>query len=121
MRRRRMRIQPSKPAMILSLIVGIFFVLFGITIAIPTFGLFGIFWTIIAVGITISNAAPLFGKEGHSKQIIIEDESDEEDIRSTPQLSDAEQRLQELQNLYNKGLITRDEYDAKRAEILEEL
>ncbi len=133
MRRRRVRVQPSKPAMILSLFVGIIFVLVGIFIAIPTFGLFGIFWTFIAVFITLSNAAPLFGKEGHTRQIIIEDDEDTDSSdpfdplrqvqypTSTPYVSDAEQRLQELQNLYNKGLITRDEYDAKRAEIIEKL
>ena len=128
MRRRRVRVQPSKPAMYLSLFVGIIFVLVGIFIAIPTFGLFGIFWTLVAVGITATNVAPLFGKEGHTRQIIIEDEyedlTDDPDLidpHSIPYPSDAEQRLQELQNLYNKGLITRDEYDEKRAKILEEL
>ena len=124
MRRRRVRVQPSKPAMILSLVVGIIFVLVGITVAIPTFGLFGIFWTMVAICITIGNVAPMFGKEGHTRQIIIEDEVEiDDELRSSvpSRPSDAEQRLQELQNLYNKGLITRDEYDAKRAEILEEL
>ena len=131
MRRRRVRVQPSKPAMILSLCVGIIFVLVGIFIAIPTFGLFGIFWTLVAVFITVGNVAPMFGKEGHTCQIIIEDEyedlTDDPDLldpntsASAPYASDAEQRLQELQNLYTKGLITRDEYDTKRAEILKEL
>ena len=131
MRRRRVRVQPSKPAMILSLCVGIIFVLVGIFIAIPTFGLFGIFWTLVAVFITVGNVAPMFGKEGHTRQIIIEDEyedlTDDPDLldpntsASAPYASDAEQRLQELQNLYTKGLITRDEYDEKRAEILKEL
>jgi len=131
MRRRRVRVQPSKPAMILSLCVGIVFVLVGIFIAIPTFGLFGIFWTFVAVFITIGNVAPLFGKEGHTRQIIIEDEyedlTDDPDLcephpsAAAPYISDAEQRLQELQSLYNKGLITRDEYDEKRAKIIDEL
>lgn len=131
MRRRRVRVQPSKPAMILSLCVGIIFVLVGIFIAIPTFGLFGIFWTLVAVFITVGNVAPMFGKEGHTRQIIIEDEyedlTDDPDLldpntsASAPYASDAEQRLQELQNLYTKGLITCDEYDTKRAEILKEL
>ena len=131
MRRRRVRVQPSKPAMILSLFVGIIFVLVGIFIAIPTFGLFGIFWTMVAVLITIGNIAPMFGKEGHTRQIIIEDEyedlTDDPDLRdphpstAAPYVSEAEQRLTELQTLYNKGLISRDEYDEKRAKILEDL
>ena len=134
MRRRRVHVQPSKPAMILSLCVGIVFVLVGIFIAIPTFGLFGIFWTFVAVFITIGNVAPLFGKKGHARQIIIEDEYEDLTDSSDPldplrqvrypdasYVSDTEQRLQELQNLYNKGLITRDEYDEKRTEIIAKL
>ena len=33
---------------------------------------------------------------------------------------DFEERLRKLQRLYDQGLITRDEYDKKRAEILAE-
>ena len=120
MRRRRVRVQPSKPAMILSLVMGILFVLIGIFVVIPNFGLFGIFWTLIAACIAFSNAAFFFGKGGGGRQIIIEDEIEDLSCDS-PRISDAEQRLTELQNLYNKGLITRDEYDAKRAEIIEKL
>jgi uncharacterized membrane protein len=33
----------------------------------------------------------------------------------------AEQKLQDLQNLYNKGLITQQEYEAKKKEILDSM
>ena len=41
--RRRVRVRPSRPASILSLLVGIVFCLLGIFVIIPSAGLFGIF------------------------------------------------------------------------------
>lgn len=122
--RRRVRVRPSRPTSILSLLVGIVFCLLGIFVIIPSAGLFGVFWTLVAAGITAVNALPLFGsKEGYTREIVI-DESDDPDADNLPApqpASDAEQRLRALQDLYTKGLITRDEYDEKRAKILDEL
>ena len=122
--RRRVRVRPSRPASILSLLVGIVFCLLGIFVIIPSAGLFGIFWTLVAAGITVVNALPLFSsKEGYTREIVI-DESDDPYTAAPPAsqpASDAEQRLRALQDLYTKGLITRDEYDEKRAKILDEL
>ena len=110
---RRVRVRPSRPASILSLLVGIVFCLLGIFVIIPSAGLFGVFWTL-----------PLFSsKEGYTREIVI-DESDDPHTTGLPApqpASDAEQRLRALQDLYTKGLITRDEYDEKRAKILDEL
>ena len=39
----------------------------------------------------------------------------------TPTANDAEQRLLTLKRLYDKGLITKSEYDKKRAEIIKGL
>lgn len=122
--RRRVRVRPSRPASILSLLVGIVFCLLGILVFIPSSGLFGVLWTLVAAGITVVNALPLFSsKEGYTREIVI-DESDDPYTAGLPAsqpASDAEQRLRALQDLYTKGLITRDEYDEKRARILEEL
>lgn len=122
--RRRVRVRPSRPASILFLLVGIVFCLLGIFVIIPSAGLFGVFWTLVAAGITVVNALPLFSsKEGYTREIVI-DESDDPYTAGLPAsqpASDAEQRLRALQDLYTKGLITRDEYDEKRARILEEL
>lgn len=120
--RRRVRFHPSKPQMILSLVVGVIFCFIGIFICIPTFGLFGIFWTLVAVGITVANAIPLFTeKRGYTAEMTIEDEGYDQGPACGPPPSNAEQRLAELQSLYSKGLISRDEYDQKRAEILDEI
>jgi len=42
-------------------------------------------------------------------------------LPAAPAANDAEQRLSTLKRLYDKGLITKSEYDAKRAEILKGL
>lgn len=119
--RRRVRFHPSKPQMILSLVVGVIFCFIGIFVCIPIFGPFGIFWTLIAVGITVANAIPLFTeKRGYTAEMTIEDEGYDQGVGGQP-LSDIEQRLAGLQSLYSKGLISRDEYDQKRAEILDEI
>ena len=54
-RNRRMTYRPSKSQAVFGGVVGILFVLIGLFVAIPTFGPFGILWTLIAVGITGMN------------------------------------------------------------------
>ena len=119
MRRRRIRVQPSKSAATLAFVMGIIFCLIGFIIVIPTFGPFGLLWTGIAVAITVSNYRAMKGQDSAAGRDIIIEEMGLQEARPAP--SDAEQRLTELQNLYHKGLITRDEYDEKRAKVLEEL
>ena len=51
--RRNMRYRPSKASCIFAGIVGIIFSCIGLFVVIPSFGAFGILWTLIAIGITI--------------------------------------------------------------------
>ena len=55
MARKRVTYRPSKAGSALGGVVGGLFVLIGLFVAIPTFGLFGVLWTLIAVGITGAN------------------------------------------------------------------
>lgn len=55
MRRRRVTYRPSKSQAVFGGVVGIIFVCIGLFLVIPTFGLFGILWTLIAAGITGMN------------------------------------------------------------------
>ena len=91
------------------------FCFIGLFIVIPTFGLFGIFWTAIAAFITVRNFAMANGKADMGSYVI-EDENGGEKNGKT-----AEERLTELQNLYDRRLISTEEYEQKRKEILEEL
>lgn len=60
--RRRMRYRPSKASCIFSGIVGIIFSCIGLFVVIPSFGPFGILWTLIAIGITVYQFAMAAGK-----------------------------------------------------------
>ena len=118
--RRNIRVKPGKAQSTMGFVVGLVFVGIGLFVVIPTFGPFGIFWTLIAVGITATNGINAFGKKGvASHEIVIEESGDgQEDDRNG---SDVERRLEEARSLYERGIITREEYEAKRAEILKDL
>ena len=84
---------------------------------IPTFGAFGILWTLIAVGIVGINFYQAFGKKYLGPEIHIE----EEGVSADDPKGDPQQRLEQLQSLYDRRLITAEEYEQKRQEILKEL
>ena len=62
MRRRRVTYRPSKAQGAFGVAVGAIFVVIGLVMVIPVFGLFGVLWTLVAVGITAMNAYQAFGK-----------------------------------------------------------
>ncbi|HEY3394080.1 MAG TPA: hypothetical protein VGK58_15310 [Lacipirellulaceae bacterium] len=49
----RIRVKPSRSQAALAMVVGIAFVGFGLFVGIPTFGVFGIVWTLVAVAMTV--------------------------------------------------------------------
>lgn len=112
--RKRITYRPNKAASLFGGVVGCIFVLIGLFAAIPMFGAFGALWTLIAVGITGMNFYHAFGKGYIGPEICIEDEGEDDP-------SPAAGRLRELRALYDQRLITQEEYEAKRAEILKEL
>ena len=114
MRRRRVTYRPSKSQAVFGGVVGIIFVCIGLFLVIPTFGLFGILWTLIAAGITGMNFYKAFGRGYVGPEIHIEDENGEKS-------GGLEERLRQLQTLYEQGLITQEEYDQRRRAILEDL
>ena len=119
-RRRRVTYRPSKAQAGFSTVVGALFVLIGVFVAIPSFGAFGVVWTLIALGITVYNAYMAFGGKYIGPEINIEDEA-----APGPGPQDApmdiEGRLTALAGLREKGLISEEEYEEKRREILNEL
>ncbi len=125
--RKKITYRPSKPQGAFSTAVGAVFVLIGLFVAVPTFGLFGLLWTLIAVGITAMNAYQAFGKGYTGPEIRIEDE--EERSSSSPETHDhiqstaldPQKRLEQLKTLREAGLIDEREYDEKRKEILKGL
>lgn len=132
MRRRRVTYRPSKAQGAFGVAVGVVFVIIGLVMVIPSFGPFGILWTLIAVGITAMNAYQAFGKGYAGPEITIEE--DEEPRRGTssspaPETHDhipstaldVKGRLEQLKELKEAGLLSQEEYDKKRQEILKGL
>ena len=127
--RRRMTFRPSKQMMAFSRVfAGIFaaialgFVAIGVTQLLPTAGIFGLVWTLMALcfaGVGIYGAC---NKKGlyFQYEFQIDEESDEPEAPS-PARNGAEERLAELQRLYDQRLITQAEYEEKRKDILKDL
>ncbi len=111
---KRGRIRPSKSSSIAGMIGGIVFIIIGVTTVIPTFGMFGIFWTLIAVGITGSHAYNIFSKKGlaHYQVDVEVIESNKEKVENF------DEKLRKLKALKDDGIINEEEFIVKRKEIL---
>lgn len=142
---KKVRVKPGKTQSMMGFIAGILFCLIGVFLVIPSAGIFGVFWTLMALIITITNGINAFTDKGvASHEIVIDDERQEHDkaqdgsIAGIPSdmpyassdISDTainslkgniELRLQVAEDLYKAGTITREEYESKRREILDEL
>ena len=122
--KKHIRYRPSKASAGMSVAVGIIFIIIGFTLVLPaTFGsgflpvgLFGLAWTGIAVAITVVNGLYLFGKRDNTSFFGSYVSTDEETEEESEQ-----ERLKKLQSLYDQRLITAEEYEEKRKEILKEL
>lgn len=131
MKRRRVTYRPSKAQGTFGMIWGGIFILIGLFVVIPTFGPFGLLWTLAAIGITVMNGYQAFGKKYTGPEITIEEDSPQhmeppfspvqnhDHIPSTA--LDPKERLSQLEDLKEAGLITNSEYEQKRKEILEKL
>lgn len=113
--KRRVRVKPSKASSLMGMIVGSIFVLIGLTVVIPNVGMFGVFWTLIAVTIAGTNAYNFFSAEGVAS---MEMDIDSSEVSISP--DDFSVRLRKLNQLRDDGLISEDEFYEKRREILEE-
>lgn len=133
---KKIKVRPGKAQSKAGFIVGIAFCLIGVFVAIPMAGLFGVLWTGVAVWITYSHYRNGFTDKPISNRVIeIEDDGNSatvrtgvfDDFRTSYDVSmetdgeDIEGRLRKLQSLYQQGLITAEEYEKKKREILERL
>ena len=124
-RRRRVTYRPSKGESVFAGVMGAIFVLIGLFFVIPTFGPFGILWTLVAAGIAGMHLYRAFGSKYIGPEIRIEDEEAGGQDGTTPPSAaprpNAEERLKQLEDLRDKRLITVNEFEEKRKEILKEL
>lgn len=119
MSRKRVTYRPSKAGSALGGVMGLVFVLIGLFVVIPTFGAFGILWTLAACVISGVNFYQAFGKGYVGPEIHIEEEDGGEESPSAP--PSVKDRLEELETLRADGLITELEYEQKRQDILRDL
>lgn len=136
---KKIHVRPGKGQSKMGFIVGLLFCGIGLFVVIPTLGPFGIIWTAVAAFITFSHYKNAFTKEGMDTHVIEIDE-DGEDVTVTKHTGfgyrsysydteavkesdgdNIEERLRSLQSLYDQRLITREEYEAKKQEILRDL
>lgn len=123
---KKVKVKPGKEQSKVGFIVGLIFVLIGLIVVIPTFGVFGIFWTAVAAFIAYSHYKNGFTDEGFPTHEIIIDEEELAGMRECAGTEDfdgdsIEERLKTLASLYDQGLISGEEYEAKRKEILREI
>lgn len=119
---KKIYVKPSKSQSKFAFFVGIGFCLIGLFVAIPIFKLFGVLWTLVAVGITYSSWKSGFTDNGAPTRVIeIEDTNDTIQNHQNYSFNNVEERLKSLQNLYEQRLITKEEYDQKKQEILKDL
>ena len=127
MARRRIRVRPGRAASLMSFVVGIAFVVIGLVAVIPMAGPFGLLWTGVAVASTVMNGVNAFGKKGVASMEIETEEpeaapAEEETHDHIPSMAlDVRERLEQLKDLREAGLITGEEYETKREEILRDL
>lgn len=118
--RRNIHYKPSKSASILSGVIACAMGVFGL-FTIPSIGAmigFKVIWCLMAFGMGIYNFLLAAGVVKYNGGYEITDESDD---GAKERKSDAEVRLEELQTLYDRRLITEEEYQEKRRDILDRL
>lgn len=123
--RRNIRYKPSKGASILTGIIACAMGVFGLVAMQDMmygfgseFMAFRIIWSLAAFGIGIYNFLMAAGIVKYNSGYEIVDETDEGGKRAP---SDTEARLKEAQSLYDCGLISEEEYQQKRKDILDRL
>ena len=122
MARKRIRVKPGRAQSKIGFFAGLLFCLIGVFMVIPIFGVFGIFWTLMAVIITALSGINAFSDKGMaSHEIIIDEESGASESGDNRRKENIESRLRIAEELYREGSITKDELDEKRREILKEI
>lgn len=125
---KKIQVRPGKNQSMIGFLVGLGFCVIGVFLIIPIGGIFGIFWTVVAATLTVINGLNAFSERGVSTHEVIIEDSDLDALGEAAKRPDPadlrrdiELRLQAASELYQAGTITKEEYEAKRQEILKAL
>jgi uncharacterized YccA/Bax inhibitor family protein len=114
---RRVRVKPSKGMSLLTVVGGILMLVFVVGRGLPMSDGFGVVWIFFLLAIIAYHAFNAFSDRGAATQ-----EIDVEGFEPKPLAGgNAADRLEHLESLRAKNLITEEEYRKKRAEIIEQL
>jgi Short C-terminal domain len=105
-------VKPGKTVSVLGMVIGGLFVVLGIAVIIPTFGAFGLLWTAMAGAIAVFYAYNFFTRQGIATH--------EVDVNAPDRVDELDTHLRKLAKLKDDGLLTDQEYERKRAELLRE-
>jgi hypothetical protein len=106
----RIGVKPGKAASVAGMVVGSLFIFLGIAVVVPTFGAFGLLWTAVAGVITLFYAYNFFSSRGVSAY--------EVNVESLEGVDDLDAGLRKLTKLKDDGLLSDQEYELKRAEVM---
>ncbi|MDO6654391.1 SHOCT domain-containing protein [Anaerobacillus sp. 1_MG-2023] len=109
------RVKPSKVSSMIGMIAGFLFVIIGIAF-VSQIGAFGIVWTVLAIIITGYHALNVFSKDGVSTYQAEVDHDDDNHVTSN---QDYESKIRQLHRLKEDHIITDEEYQKKKAELLD--
>lgn len=131
---KKIHVRPGKTQSKMGFIVGVLFCILGVVVVIPIFGLFGVIWTIFAGLIAYTHYRNGFTDKPIDNHVIeIDGEGNDMTVTThkgfgsysfetdSNNNDEVEARLKKLQSLYEQALITAEEYEIKKKEILEEL
>jgi hypothetical protein len=118
---KRYTARPSPFTSTMTMIIGIFMLIFGIVFfsSGPSTGMRGpvimfmVVWIVALIGIIIYHASNAFGKNGVPTTII--------DSQDVPDKDSPRDRLEQLEALRRDHLISEAEYQAKRSDIVNKL
>ena len=106
----RMGVKPGKAVSAVGMVVGGLFVLLGLVLIVPLFGVFGLVWTAVAAAIALYHAYNFFSDRGISTY--------EVNVDSPGSVEDFDASLRKLAKLKADGLLSDQEYEQKRAELI---
>ena len=112
----RTHIKPGKAPSVIGAVVGLLFVILGITIFIPLMGIFGAIWTGIALVITTYYIYNVFSEQGVSIYDIEFDPGPQNQATN----ENFDTKLRKLAKLKEDRLISEEEYQQKRAEVMQQ-
>ena len=115
----RGNVRPGKAASVMGVLGGVLFLILGVVIVIPTFGPFGVIWTLFALITAGFYGYNLMSQSGSSLYQV--DVSPMSPGAASPDAAaDPASRLRRLDQMLDEGLITTEEHQVKRAAILAE-